>query len=94
VIAAGSSRSGDAVVFGLVHGGEVEDGSPYELTITGRPGPRVLAALPGFEVLDCEMGHTRLRGWIRDQSALQGVLRSLGDLGVAIEGVQRLDDRT
>lgn len=67
-------------------------GTAYELTVTGRPGPRVLAALPGFEVLGTEGGHTRLRGWIQDQSALQGVVRTLGDLGVAIEGLHRVDD--
>lgn len=66
-------------------------GTQYELLLTGRPGPRVLAALPGFEVLSSEADHTRLRGWVRDQAALQGLLRSLGDLGVAIEGLQRVD---
>jgi len=74
------------------HRGDVVPGTEYEVTVTGRPGPRVLAALPGFEVLCTEQGHTRLRGWIQDQSALQGVVRSLGDLGVAIEGFRRVDD--
>ena len=63
----------------------------YEVTVTGRPGSRVLAALPGFEVLGTEGGHTRLRGWIEDQAALQGVVRCLGDLGVAIEDLHRVD---
>ena len=74
------------------HRGDVVPGTEYEVTVTGRPGPRVLAALPGFEVLCTEQGHTRLRGWTQDQSALQGVVRSLGDLGVAIEGFRRVDD--
>ncbi len=63
----------------------------YEVTVTGRPGPRILAALPGFEVLCTERGHTLLRGWIQDQAALQGVVRCLGDLGVAIEGLHRVE---
>lgn len=63
----------------------------YEVTVTGRPGPRLLTALPGFEVLCTEGGHTLLRGWIKDQAALQGVVRSLGDLGVEIEGLRRID---
>lgn len=66
-------------------------GSQYELVVTGRPGPRVLAALPGFEVVTCDGEQTRLRGWVCDQAALQGLVRSLGDLGVAIEGLQRID---
>lgn len=73
------------------HRGPMAQGMAYEVTVTGRPGPRVLAALPGFEVLCTEGGHTRLRGWIPDQAALQGVVRSLGDLGVAIEGLHRVD---
>jgi hypothetical protein len=67
------------------------EGVQYELTITGRPGPRILDALAGFEVLISEGGQTTLRGWIQDQAALQGVVRSLGDLGVAIEALQRVD---
>jgi hypothetical protein len=66
-------------------------GEQYELTIVGRPGPRILEALPGFETVSCEGGHAVLRGWIRDQAALQGIVRSLGDLGVAIESLQRID---
>ena len=69
----------------------MDQSAEYEVVVTGRPGPRVLAALPGFEVLGTEEGHTRLRGRLQDQCALQGVLRSLGDLGVAIEAVQRID---
>lgn len=73
------------------HAGTVPEGSPYEVVVTGRPGPRILAAVPGFEVVACEEGHTRLRGWLRDQAALQGLVRSLGDLGVNIESLQRVD---
>lgn len=71
--------------------GSVTSGSQYDLLIRGRPGPRVLAALTGFEVLSSEADCTRLRGWVRDQAALQGLLRSLGDLGVVIEGLQRVE---
>jgi hypothetical protein len=75
----------------MVQSGEVPAGWQYDLVVTGRPGARVLAALPGFEVLGCESDRTRLRGWVRDQAALQGLVRSLGDLGVAIEGLHRVD---
>ena len=75
----------------MPHTGPVPRGCAYELVLFGRPGPRVLAALPGFEVLGCEDNHTRLRGWVQDQAALQGLLRSLGDVGVTIEGLHRID---
>ena len=75
----------------MLHSGSVPSGFQYELVLSGRPGPRLLVALPGFEVLGCEDNHTRLRGWVQDQAALQGVLRSLGDLGVTIEGLQRVE---
>lgn len=71
-------------------GGRVPASAQYEVRILGRPGPRILAALPGFEVVSCVEGHTRLRGLVQDQSALQGVLRALGDLGVEIEGLERV----
>ncbi len=66
-------------------------GSRYELVVSGRPGPRVLAALPGFEVLTGDGDQTCLRGWVQDQAALQGLKRSLGDMAVALEGLQRVD---
>lgn len=72
----------------------MDERAPYELTIAGRPGPRILTALPGFEVSACEGGDTRLRGWLQDQAALQGLVRSLGDLGVIIVALRRLDPST
>lgn len=67
------------------------DGARYEVVVTGRLSPRILHAFPGFEVLSEEGGHTRLQGWVVDQAALQGLVRTLGDLCVPIESIQRLD---
>lgn len=75
----------------MVQSEAVPAGWQYDIVVTGRVGPRVLAALPGFEILGCDSDRTRLRGWVRDQAALQGLVRSLGDLGVAIEGLHRID---
>jgi hypothetical protein len=63
----------------------------YELTITGHPGRQVLAALVGFEIVSTAGGRTRLQGWVRDQAELQGLVRTLGELGVPIEGLEPVD---
>ena len=84
-------RRGDALADELRDEDVMAEGTQYELTITGRPGPRILDAVPGFEVFEVEGGQARLRGWVRDQADLQGIVRSLGDLGVAIESFRKVD---
>jgi hypothetical protein len=69
----------------------VTEGERYWLMIAGRPGRRILAAMPGFELVAFEDGHARLEGSVRDQAELQEVLRSLADLGVAIDGLHRVE---
>jgi hypothetical protein len=49
-------------------------------------------AIEGFEAVTTEEGTTRLVGWIRDQSELQGKLRRVGDLGLELVSVTRLAD--
>jgi hypothetical protein len=62
----------------------------YELVVRGRLGPRLVTALEGFEVIDFAAGSTRLRGWVRDQSALHGVLRTISDLGIELVSIGQL----
>ncbi len=65
--------------------------SEYELVVRGRLGPRLLTALAGFEVIEVGVDGTRLRGWVRDQAALHGVLRTIADLGIELVSVHRVD---
>jgi hypothetical protein len=49
-------------------------------------------AFEGFEAIATDGGTTRLVGWVRDQSDLQGKLRRVGDLGLDLVSVKRLAD--
>lgn len=69
----------------------VDRAAEYELIVVGQLSPRLLQALPGFEVVEVREGRTRLRGWVADQPALQGVLRALGDLCIELDAVRRVD---
>ena len=60
------------------------------MVIRGHPGPRTVAALPGFEVVCRDDECTYLRGRVADQPALQGVIRRLVDLGLMIESLRRI----
>jgi hypothetical protein len=62
----------------------------YELVVRGRLGPRLVTALAGFEVIEFADDRTRLRGWLRDQPALHGVLRTVSDLGIELVSLQRV----
>jgi hypothetical protein len=65
--------------------------SEYELVVRGRLGPRLLTALAGFEVIEVAAERTRLRGWVSDQAALHGVLRTIADLGIELVSVRRVE---
>lgn len=64
----------------------------YEIILGCRLGPRLAGAIEGFEAVDTGDGTTRLVGWVRDQSDLQGTLRRVGDLGLELVSVARLAD--
>jgi hypothetical protein len=63
----------------------------YEFRVRGHLGPTVLQ---GFPDLDAEMRgkFTLLRGIIRDQSALHGVLARLEALGLELVDMHQLTD--
>ncbi|MFN3219390.1 MAG: hypothetical protein ACE367_23115 [Acidimicrobiales bacterium] len=64
----------------------------YEIVVEGGLGPRLAGAIEGFEAIATEEGTTRLVGWVRDQSDLQGKLRRVSDLGLELVSVARLAD--
>jgi hypothetical protein len=68
----------------------------YEIRISGHLASRWAAAFEGMSLTQHADGSTVLGGPIADQSALHGLLRRLGDLGLPILSVQTVaeDDRT
>jgi hypothetical protein len=67
----------------------------YEIRIIGHLASRWLAAFEGLILTQHDDGTTVLGGLIADQSALHGLLRRLGDLGLPILSVRTVieDDR-
>ena len=66
----------------------------YEIVLGGRLGPRLARAIDGFEVVSDGVDSTRLVGWVRDQSSLQGTLRRVSDLGLDLISVGPAEDDT
>lgn len=61
----------------------------YELRVRGRVGPTILASFEGWES-HAEPGSTALRGPVRDQSELHGLIDRVQDLGLELIDVRRL----
>ena len=64
----------------------------YEVIISGHLGPALTRSFEGLEVGSCGPHETYLRGWFVDQAALQGLLTTLGNLGIELSEVRRLSD--
>ena len=62
----------------------------YEIVIRGRLAQAMERWFPDVEVHTTD-GETRLLGWFEDQGALQGFLAQIGDLGLELSGVKRID---
>jgi hypothetical protein len=68
------------------------DGSGrYEVRVKGRLDTRWAAWFDGFSLTHGRDGTTVLAGFVVDQAALHGVLRRLGDVGLPIVSVTRVD---
>ena len=65
----------------------------YEIRITGHLASRWAAAFEGLSLTQHADGTTVLGGLIADQSALHGLLRRLGDLGLPILSVRKVEGR-
>lgn len=66
-------------------------GANYEIVVHGRVGCE-LTRWPGeVEVRPAGPDATHLVGWFADQAALQGLLRRLGELGLELFLLRRLE---
>jgi hypothetical protein len=54
----------------------------YEIVVRGRFTAALTKGFDAVEVESAEPGTTLLSGWFLDQSALQGILSHLADLGI------------
>jgi hypothetical protein len=71
-----------------------ENGAPcqtYEIRIAGVLHPRWQEWFAGFVVAPGPVGETILRGRVRDQAALHGVLAQIRDLNLTLIAVERID---
>jgi hypothetical protein len=64
----------------------------YQIVVQGRLGNALVKWFDDLEVRSSGPDATYLCGWFADQSALQGLLSQLGDLGLELTSVQRLPD--
>ena len=64
--------------------------SCYEIVVRGRLGAGLTHAFEGFEVVSAGADGTRLRGWVVDQAALQGILTRMHDVSLELLEVRRL----
>lgn len=63
----------------------------YRLVVEGELSDRVRPAFEGMS-LTRERGNTVLRGPVRDQAELQGLLRRVSDLGLTLLSAIAIDD--
>jgi hypothetical protein len=63
----------------------------YEIRIQGHLDDRWSAWLDGLDLFRTDDGTTVLRGSVRDQAALHGLLHKLRDIGLPLLSVTRSD---
>ena len=66
-------------------------GGSYEIRIKGRLSDSLLAAFEGMNAT-VETGETVLRGQVRDQAALYGLLDRIQSLGLELVEVRRIPE--
>lgn len=65
----------------------------FEIVVTGRLSPTLIAAMDGFEVSRCDLGQTHLVGWVSDQARLYSTLEVLRDLNIKLVSVNPTESR-
>ena len=75
-------------------GGERVDseGGRYEIRIRGSIGPQWADWFDGMQIEPGLSGETVIRGPVKDQSALQGIIARIGDLNLALVSVNRMEE--
>ena len=68
----------------------MDDPASYEICVAEHLDKRWTEWFDGLEIIHLESGETILRGEMRDQPALFGVLGKVRDLGLTLISVQRL----
>ena len=63
------------------------DSTIYEIRFRGTIHPRWTTWFEGYELVGLENGDTLLRGMVRDQSELRGVLEKLANLNLPLISV-------
>ena len=63
----------------------------YEIRVRGRLGEKTAARFEGFEMA-VEPVETVLRGPVRDQAALHGILEQIESLGLELVEVRRVEN--
>jgi hypothetical protein len=66
--------------------------SRYEIRVRGRLGEKTAARFEGFD-MEVEPVETVLRGPVRDQAALHGILGQIESLGLELVEVRRMEDQ-
>jgi hypothetical protein len=63
----------------------------YEIRVRGRMGENTAARFEGFK-MEVEPVETVLRGPVKDQSALHGILEQIESLGLELLEVRRVEE--
>jgi hypothetical protein len=63
----------------------------YEIRVQGVLDSRWSAWFEGLQVISDEPGQTVIAGPVADQAALHGLLAKVGDLGLPLIAVRRID---
>ena len=70
---------------------QANEGDWYEIRVQGHLDDRWSAWLDGVDLSRTDDGTTVLRGSVRDQAALHGLLHKLRDIGLPLLSVTRTD---
>jgi hypothetical protein len=62
----------------------------YQIRVKGHLSPQWSDWFDGFTITNCEDGEALLSGLILDQAALYGLLNKIGNLGLPLLSVNRL----
>jgi hypothetical protein len=71
----------------------MEESAEYEVILGGCLGKHWMVWFAGMEMRYTEDGHTMLRGWVRDQAALHGMLRTVRDVGLPLLALRRVTEQ-